>query len=307
MIRLKIPATSSNLGPGFDVLGLALRLYLNVTVRKSEGSRDLTYRGQGYEAVELNEKNLIWRSLACVAEHERKTLPGMKIDVDNEIPIARGLGSSGAAVIAGVLIANEVMSLQLTEKQELDYALKIESHPDNISAALLGGLVVCCVTEDRHCLNVKVPVSPQIKAVVVVPEFELPTAKARALLPDHFSREDVVFNLQRVALLAAALGNGQPELIAEAVRDRIHQPYRRELVPGLDECLNITGIAGLLGIYLSGAGPSVLALATDNFGQIGNQIRENFTRHSIRSDVMILDIDERGSVVTGEWDSGADS
>lgn len=298
MMRLRVPATTANLGPGFDVLGLALRLYLSVRVKKSSGARELIYHGRGAESMAVDETNLIWRAFTHVAQREQAQWPNLVIEAHNEIPIARGLGSSGAAVVAGVLIANEVCHLNVSRERLLDYALEIEPHPDNITAAMVGGLVACCVTDDGHSLYAKVPISPQIKAVVVVPDFELATAKARAVLPGHYSRADAVFNLQRVALLATALSDARPELIAEATRDRLHQPYRQDLIPGLQESLDLKNVAGLLGVSLSGAGPSVLALAVENFAEIGERIQANFDRHGIGSEVLVLDIEERGAEVT---------
>jgi homoserine kinase len=300
MITLRVPATTANLGPGFDVLGLALQLYLSVKAKKSPGARELIYRGRGAESVALDETNLIWQTFTHVARREQVEAPDLLIEIENEIPIARGLGSSGAAVVAGVLLANEMCGLNLSQGQLLDHALEIEPHPDNITAAMVGGLVACCVTDEGHSLYAKIPISPDIKAVVVVPDFELATTTARAVLPAHYSRADAVFNLQRVAVLAAALGRARPELIAEAMRDRFHQPYRKDLIPGLEESLELRNIPGLLGVSLSGAGPSVLALAVDNFAEIGNRLQEIFKRHGIGSEVLTLDIEARGAEVKRE-------
>jgi homoserine kinase len=300
-MKIRVPATTANLGPGFDVFGLALQLYLKVNARKSAGPLELTYRGRGDGSVALDETNLIWRTFTHVAEREQAQWPNLVIDIENDIPFGRGLGSSGAAVVAGVLMANEICQLNLSRERMLDYALEIEPHPDNITAALLGGLVACCVTDDSHMLHAKIPVSPQIKAVVVVPDFELATTQARAVLPAQYARADAVFNLQRVAMLAMALGGARRELVAEAMRDRLHQPYRTPLIPGLEESLELQDVPGLLGVSLSGAGPSVLALAVANFAHIGEKIQANFDRHGIRSEVLVLDIEEHGAEVIGNW------
>jgi homoserine kinase len=298
-MKIRVPATSANLGPGFDVLGLALQLYLNVTVRKSADGLKLTYRGRGAESVPVDETNLIWRTFTHVANRQPAQWPDLAIEIENDIPVGRGLGSSGAAVVAGVLMANEICGLNLSRERLLDYALEIEPHPDNITAAMMGGLVACCVTDEGRSFYTKLPMASPIKAVVVVPDFALATTKARAVLPSHYSRADAVFNLQRAVLLAAALGTAQPELIAEAMRDRLHQPYRQELIPGLEESLELKNIPGLLGVSLSGAGPSVLALAVQNFDEIGGRVQANFHRHGIGAEVLILDIDDHGAEVTG--------
>jgi homoserine kinase len=302
MITIRIPATTSNLGPGFDVFGMALSLYLTVKVEPSDGASQLIHKGQGAGSIPVDQTNLIRRALTHVAQRERCHPPNLFIEVNNEIPIARGLGSSGAAVVAGIMIADQVCHLKLSQEQMLADALELEGHPDNTTAALVGGLVACCVAENGQCLYARVPFSPQIRAVVVVPDFELSTAKARAVLPKSYSHEEAVFNLQRAAILAAALKDPQPALIAEAMRDRFHQPYRKELIPGLQESLDLRGIPGLLGVSLSGAGPSILALAVDNFREIGENIKSNFDRHGIRSEVLILDIEERGAEMAGNWE-----
>lgn len=294
-MRLNVPATTANLGPGFDVFGLALKLYLTVIVKESPGAPQLIYRGRDAMTIATDETNLLWRTIRHVAARAGVRLPELILDVHNDIPIGRGLGSSGAAVVAGVLIANTVGQLGLSRQQLLDVALEIEPHPDNITAAMFGGLVACCVTEEGQALHTKIPIAPQIKAVIVVPDFELATTKARSVLPPQYSRADVVFNLQRVAVLAATLSRAEPTLVAEAMRDRLHQPYRKVLIPGLQESLQVRDIAGLLGVSLSGAGPSVLALAHDNFAAIGECIQNNFRRCGIASEVLILDVEERGA------------
>jgi homoserine kinase len=300
MMIIRVPATSANLGPGFDVFGLALKLYLTVEVRLSDAGLQIIHKGEGAGSVPTDERNLIWCTVAYIVGQERRRLPHLTVEVNNNIPLARGLGSSAAAVVAGVLIADQVCGLNLSQDQQLTYALILEGHPDNITAALVGGLVACCVAEDGRCLYARVPVSAKIKAVLVVPEFELSTSKARAVLPKGYSREDAVFNLQRAAMMAAALKDAEPMLIGEAMRDRFHQPYRKDLIPGLQESLNLRGIPGLLGVSLSGAGPSILALAVDNFTEIGQHIQSNFARHSIQSKVMILDIEERGAEMSSK-------
>lgn len=297
MITIRVPATTANLGSGFDVFGLALKLYLTIRVRETSGPLSIIYRGRGVGEVPVDERNLIWRAYQWVIEREGKRGPHLIMEIENEIPLARGLGSSGAAIVAGVMAADAVCQLGLSDERLLAHALALEPHPDNITAALVGGFVACCVTDEGRTLYASLPISPDIKAIIVVPDFELPTREARAVLPDRYSREDAVFNLQRVALLATALQHPHPDLVAEAMRDRWHQPYRQALIPGLEEILQLTSMPGLLGVSLSGAGPSVLALAIDNFEQIGQNIQFQFSRHGIQSEVLILEIERRGAVI----------
>jgi homoserine kinase len=296
-MRIQVPATTANLGPGFDVLGLALSLYLTVDVEPTDGPSRITYAGQGEKAIPTDQTNLIWRTMAEMARSKEVNLPSFSMQIHNDIPLARGLGSSAAAIVAGVLIANQVCSLDLNEQQILSWASRLEGHPDNTTAAMMGGLMASCLAEDGRCFYTRAPISARIKAVVVVPEFELSTAEARRVLPASYSRADAVFNLQRAAMLAAALNEPQPALIAELMRDRFHQPYRAELIPGLQESLELRGVPGLLGISLSGAGPSILALALDHFEEIGQEIKTNFARHGIDSNVLVLEIEHRGGRV----------
>ncbi|KAJ8481478.1 hypothetical protein ONZ45_g15304 [Pleurotus djamor] len=286
---IRVPATSANIGPGFDVVGLSLSLFLTVTVTVPSPSGlenpaqsrayeppKITYTGEGADEVSLDVyKNLTTRvALYVLRCHNIRVFPsGVTIHCDNEIPFGRGLGSSGAAVIAGVHLGNEIGQLRLSTERLLDFALMVERHPDNVTAALVGGFVGSYLKElDREATEAaSVPLSEvlpeyppdagaewglhppkpplgighyvrfgwskEIKAVAIIPKFELSTAKAREVLPEQYSRKDLVFNLQRLAVLTTALGQSppDPDLIYEAMKDRVHQPYRKALIPGLPE------------------------------------------------------------------------
>lgn len=331
---IKVPASSANIGPGFDVLGIGLNLYLEVNVQidsslqKEGGELDkynckLTYEGQGAENVPLaSDANLVTNTALYVLRcHDIFEFPqGTHIHVKNPIPLGRGLGSSGAAIVAGVMIANGVADLGLSKTRLLDFCLMIERHPDNIAAAMLGGFVGSFLRElnegeiqpteipmtdvlpkasTSKITDSKPPVPPmnlgsyvqydwckQIKCVTIIPNFEVSTDNARAVLPSSYSRDDVVFNLQRLAVLTTALTRSPPDanLIYSAMQDKIHQPYRQALIPGLTEITtNLTPqtCPGLLGICLSGAGPTILALATENFDQIAESILSIFKKNDI--------------------------
>ncbi|RPD81615.1 homoserine kinase [Lentinus tigrinus ALCF2SS1-7] len=344
---IRVPATSANIGPGFDVVGLSLTLHLTVTVTLAPPSASdparpprISYSGEGADEVPLDAyKNLTTRvALYVLRCHGISKFPGnLTIHCANEIPFGRGLGSSGAAVIAGVLLGSELGQLNLSVERMLDFALMVERHPDNVTAALVGGFVGSYLRElDAAATEAaSVPLSevlpeyppdageewgmdpPQpplgighyvrfgwsqsIKALAIIPRFELSTAKARSVLPQEYSRKDLVFNLQRLAVLTTALARTppDPELIYEAMKDRVHQPYRKTLIPGLPEVTNnITPAThpGLLGICLSGAGPTILALATGGFEAIAEDARAIFQTHGIEVDWKILEI-AGGSVV----------
>ncbi|KAK4670210.1 Trihydroxynaphthalene reductase [Podospora pseudopauciseta] len=346
---IRSPCSSANIGPGFDVIGLALSMFLelHVTVDPPASSTEnyplnckITYEGEGEDEISLDpEVNLITRvALYVLRCHDQRAFPkNTHIHVKNPIPLGRGLGSSGTAVVAGVMLGKEVGGLHhLTMERLFDFILMIERHPDNVGASLFGGFVGTYLkpltpedtarveiplsevlpapqggvdTGDRppeppvgigH--HIKFPWAGEIKAVAIIPEFEVPTAKARQVLPAEYPRNDVTFNLQRIALLPVALGQSppDPELIYLAMQDKLHQPYRQTLIPGLTEIVESMTPAtqpGLLGVCLSGAGPTILALATSNFEGIASRIIKKFEENKITCSWKVLEPAEGTTVV----------
>ncbi|KAH0553076.1 hypothetical protein GP486_006733 [Trichoglossum hirsutum] len=355
-----------SISPGFDVIGLALSIWLelqvNVDTSKLQSDAPLncviTYEGEGAKEVSLvPDHNLITRTALYVLRcHDRWTFPvETAVHIINPIPLGRGLGSSGAAVVSGVMLANEVGNLGLSKARMLDYCLMIERHPDNVAAALYGGLVGTYLNEldpidtERKEIplsevlpepaggldtGLKPPEPPygighykkfkwatEIKAITIIPRFEVSTAKAREVLPTMYSRKDMVgsprftrkqleivtdqiqvFNMQRIALLTTALGESPPDadMIYQGMQDKVHQPYRRTLIPGLTEILQSMtpkSHPGLMGICLSGAGPTILALATHNIENIAGVILAKFKEEDIDCDWKVLRPAEDGAVV----------
>ena len=298
-IRVRVPASSANLGPGFDTLALALRLYLVCTLRRAKGRSKVLVSGVDTAAIPQDSSNLIFQTF-CREAGSVATEPGAEaseLKIENNIPLGRGLGSSAAAIVAGLSLANEWSKLGRSRDELIQRATEIEGHPDNVAAAVRGGLAASCQNEEGSVVSVNCPVAPGLEVVLVVPESRLATEKARAALPDKYSRKDAVFNVQRVALLIEAFRAGRKDLLAEAMRDRLHQPYRAPLVPGLREALNLTGVEGLLGVALSGAGPSVLALCDGNTRQIGESIAGCFRKQGIGAEARPLPIDLEGLAV----------
>lgn len=347
---IKVPCSSANIGPGFDVIGLALSMYLelHVTIDRSKTTSDyplncrITYEGQGEESGEISldpDRNLLTRvALYVLRCHDRRAFPvETHVHVKNPIPLGRGLGSSGAAVVAGVLLGKECGGLKDLDNDRLfDFCLMIERHPDNVGAALYGGFVGTYLKplapEDMARIeiplaevlpspaggvdtgarpphpplgighHIKFPWAKEIKAVAIIPDFEVATAKARAVLPAQYSRQDVTFNLQRIALLPVALGQSppDPDLINLAMQDKLHQPYRQTLIPGLTEIVESMTPStqpGLLGVCLSGAGPTILALATSNFEEIAESIISRFKKQNITCSWQLLEPAEGSHVV----------
>ncbi len=299
---IRVPASTANLGAGFDCIGLALKLYLTVSARivpEASVACRVRFSGEGSDgALPTNEENLIIRSMRFTAEREGLSLPPLELDVNNELPLARGLGSSATAIVAGITLASVVCDRELSAETVLRYAVEMEGHADNVAAAYLGGLVVSCVKPDGNVLAVKRSWPSELTVVVVSPEAFLRTAETRSVLPVNVPREAAVFNLQRVALFVAALEAGAYDLLWDAMQDRLHQTHRQALVPGLAEALATPPQPGLVGIALSGSGPSVVALARDRTGEIGEAIAENFRRRDVPAKVRVLEVDHEGCGVT---------
>ena len=296
-IRVQVPASSANLGPGFDALALALGLYLRCTLRPSAGGLRITASGTDAAAIPQDESNLVWRTfLKLVGEGAGNNF---QLEIANEIPLGRGLGSSAAAIMAGLALADSWSRSERGKQRLIEIATELEGHPDNVAAAALGGLVVSC-QDDGRVVAAKSGFPADWRVVLVVPDFQLATEAARAALPSQYARRDAVFNVQRVALLLAAVQNACPEVLGEAMRDRLHQPYRAPLIPGLAEVLSLENVPGMFGVALSGAGPSVVALCTPAAeATVGKRIVDCFGAKGIRAEAMPLQVDHNGVTVEG--------
>ncbi len=271
-VRVRVPASTANLGPGFDALGLALGLYNEIEVELASTGLALEVEGEGAEKLQLlGGRNLVARSVTETLTRLGVHARGIRVRMVNRIPLSRGLGSSSAAAMGGVAAAVALAGVTLAPEEMLDLALPFEGHPDNITPALLGGLTVSTVVDGKvRC--VQLPVPEGLQAIAVIPEFHLSTGKARKVLPHMVPRADAVFNVGRVALFLAAMQAGRLELLREAARDRLHQPYRAPLVPGMEEVLVEGERAGALACFLSGAGPTLLALTTEKANNIGERM-----------------------------------
>lgn len=259
MLNVSVPATSANLGPGFDCLGMALPLYNRFSVReRHDGQSMTTARGEGAEILDGTADNLVLRAARRLYEAAECPFPGWELGLDSEIPLARGLGSSASAVVGGLLAANALLSEPFSPAEILAHATALEGHPDNVAPALFGGLTVAMEIEGRVIARpLRAEALPGL--VVAVPAFELSTEASRKALPDVIRREDAVYNIARVTLLTTALASGELEWLADALGDRLHEPYRRALVPGMDAVCQAAQRAGAWGVTLSGAGPTLLA------------------------------------------------
>jgi len=292
-VHVRVPATSANLGPGFDALGLALALHNEVVAAEAEGVT-VKIEGEGADRLARDAGNVVARGVKLAYEAAGRPFTGCALECVNRIPTARGLGSSAAAWVGGLVAGNALMGSPLSREALLGLAARAEGHPDNVAAAIFGGLTVSCGTPEG-VTAVTLPVTKSLAWVVLVPEVTSATAEARALLPRSVPREDAVFNVQRVALLLAALQAALPAALSVALEDRLHQPYRLKLFPWMPEVATAARAAGALGCVLSGAGPSLLAVVAGDGGAVGRAMEEALNRAGVRGRACILDVDAAGA------------
>jgi homoserine kinase len=292
-VRVRVPATSANLGPGFDALGLALALYNEVTLEEADGVA-VTVEGEGVGRLDLGAKNVVARGVALAFETAGRPFRGARLRCVNRIPLSRGLGSSAAAWVGGLLAANVLLGEPLDRDALVAAAARAEGHPDNVAAAVLGGLTVSCVDGDR-VRAVSLPVPRDIAWVVLVPETESSTQEARAVLPESLPRADAIFNVQRVSLLLAALAAGRADLLDVAMQDRLHQPYRQRLFPWMEAVAAAGRGAGALGCVLSGAGPAMLAAVRGEGGAVARAMEGALRAAGVGGRALALAVDAAGA------------
>ncbi|EQB21317.1 Homoputative protein kinase [Dehalobacter sp. UNSWDHB] len=293
MFQVKVPATSANLGPGFDCMGLALRLYNYIQAEESE-KLEIILKGTYTSNIPADETNLLWKT-ACRLWQKIGFQPRfLKITLESHVPPARGLGSSST----GLIIANAVAGSPLNKLQLLEIASEIEGHPDNVSPALCGGITLTVMDENK-LIPRTLAKSPKFKAVVVIPDILVETEKARGILPASVSRTDVIFNASRVGLLVDAFVKEEYDLLAIATQDRIHQNQRASLIPGMPEALKSAVRAGAYGAALSGSGPTLIAFCPyGKEDQIAMTMKNVLQENGLSSAALTLDIDSEGAVLT---------
>jgi homoserine kinase len=266
-VSLRLPATSANLGPGFDTLALALQMFLQIEAEAAEGFR-LEATGRNADLCGRAENNLLIETYRNLLAEEARPFVPLRIRMRNEIPLGMGCGSSAAARLAAVALASHFGELRWTRERILAEACRLEGHPDNAAACWLGGFVASAQDGERvQAISFALP--PEWRAVLVMPDHPLATTESRAVLPDAYARRDVVANLQHVALLTAAFASGRADVIADAMHDWLHQPYRAKVCALLPNLLPLAGQDGVAGVALSGAGPAVLLLTTSETAAAG--------------------------------------
>lgn len=297
MIKVKVPATSANLGPGFDTLGLALDLYLTVEACAAEKTQCF-FTGEGQ--LQLNqtaEDNLILKAANRVFLEAGATLPGLKLKICNQIPIGKGLGSSAAAIVAGLLIGNQLLDNRYDECQLINLGAEIEGHADNIAPAMVGGLTVVMEHNNRVYYQ-RIDTPADLEVVIAVPDFELPTHSTRQILPEKVELHDAVANLQRTCFLMASFINDDFSRLNMAMDDIIFQPLRKRFIPGFEAVLSQARQAGANGAALSGAGPSVIAFTSSNHQPaVGEAMREAFNKNNVFCCIFSLKANKTGAEI----------
>ncbi|MEB3230457.1 MAG: homoserine kinase [Leptolyngbyaceae bacterium] len=296
-----VPATTANIGPGFDCLGLALKRHNRISVCLGErGAYPVTIQvlGIGADQIDTTPSNLAYQAFAHFYAHINQTPPPIQMVIEVNVPLARGLGSSATAIVGGLLAANALANSPLSQTDIINLAIAIEGHPDNVVPALLGGCCLTTTTPDQQWLTCDVPWHSSIIPVLAIPNFKLSTAEARKVLPDQYSRGDAIFNTAHLGLLVRALETGRADWLTAALQDRIHQPYRQSLIHHYEAVKQGAIAAGAYGLVISGAGPTVLALTSQAKAKtVEKALAEVWQSQGIETQAMALEVDQQGATV----------
>ena len=308
-ISVKVPATTANLGPGFDCLGMALPVYNTITIEETvlpgtgieinvmndnEAADELLM-----EHIPMDENSIIYKAVELLYNSIGQTPSELKITVQSQIPIARGLGSSASVIVGGLLAANELLGRPADEVALLSIATEVEGHPDNVTPAIVGGLVLSSQEEDGSILYRKLNWPEEWNITVCVPDYELSTEISRSVLPKEVPMEDAVFNAKRLGMFIQAVNTKDAELMKLALQDKLHQPYRMKLVPGLDKIIeNLKHEENVLGCVLSGAGPSIIVISQkNNLDKIKSIIKDTWEDMNVIVNIMTLPVENEGAQI----------
>ncbi len=311
LVKVRVPATSANLGPGFDTLGMALKMdnYVQITSLQNSEKKNFTDKIITEIRVKRKDKkievdpgsDLILKSLEKLAQYTGESLSNIKVTEELVSRPAQGLGSSAAAITGTILAANEFFQLNLSWQTLRLLACQVEGHPDNVIAAMEGGLTVSTFSSvDNFLFCEKIEPHEKFNAVIIIPEFTSNTKAQRSVVPECFDREDVIYNLSRTALLPIAFKEGREDKIGELMQDRLHQPYRCSNIPGWEEVIEAGYEAGALGIALSGAGPSIFALTKDKSRDVGKAMVDCWNKENVKAEYFVTSPDNRGSYIEEE-------
>jgi homoserine kinase len=296
---IRVPATTANLGPGFDCLGLALDLWNDVEVEAAGDELSITVEGEGAEKIPLDRSNTIFKAMQIFAKRHHKTLPdGIILHCRNRIPVGSGLGSSSAAIVSGILAASILLDIPQDSVDQLECAVGIEGHPDNVGPCLMGGLIAAILNGEKVIAR-KLEVA-SLNLMIVLPDYHFPTETARAALPKDLPRQDAIFNLGHLSLLTYAMGRGDLDLLAIAMQDKLHQPYRIPVIPGAVEAITAATQNGAAAVALSGAGPSLLIVLHSDAerAKVGQAVTNAFKDASLASRIFTPKIALSGASIS---------
>ena len=294
MIKIRIPATSANMGPGFDSLGIALNLYNYISVEEIESGLEIKILDETRRFLPEDERNLVYKCMCKVFDKCGYQPKGIRLILENNIPVTRGLGSSSAVIVGGLMAGNAIAGYPFDKETLLRMAAEIEGHSDNVTPAMLGGFTVNVFSKNK--LNyVKHNLNDDLCFVAIIPDFPLATKKSRSVLPHWIMHRDAVYNIGHCALLASSLITGNYENIRTAINDKIHQKYRRKLIPVMDELFRICYQYGALGVYLSGAGPTVVAIIKSSNKNFNAKVSHALSKKANNWHLSLLKIDNIGA------------
>ena len=309
-VSVKVPATSANIGPGFDCLGLALPIYNTITIEETVlpgtgieinmmSEEEHAIDEMIFDDIPRDENNIVYKAVEMLYNSIGQEPSELKINIQSQIPITRGLGSSAAVIVGGLMAANKLLGSPADEIALLSIATEVEGHPDNVAPAILGGFVLASQEDDGSIIYRKLNWPQEWDITVCVPDFELSTNIARSVLPEQVSIQDAVFNAKHLAMLIEAVNTADTKLMKTALQDRLHQPYREKLVPGMRDIMEaFKHEDGVLGCVLSGAGPSMLIISHKyDLDKIKSKVREIWEPQSIKVDIKTLKVEPNGAEI----------
>ena len=305
-VTVKVPATTANIGPGFDCLGLALPIYNEITVEETvmPGSGveiNIIQEIETYDTLSIpkDENNIVYKAIELLYNFIGQTASDMKITIKTNIPVTRGLGSSAAVIVGGLIAANELLGSPADEAVLLSIASEVEGHPDNVTPAMMGGFCVASLDEDGSVPYSKIDWPEDWKLTVLIPDYELDTKIARSILPEAISIPDAAFNIRKSSMLIDAVYRQDAELMKKCLKDKLHQPYRQELIKGFKELTELLeNKDDILGCVISGAGPTIMVISkNDGFEKVENEVKQIFADYNVDCDIRTLDIENEGSKV----------
>ncbi len=293
-VKVMVPATTANLGPGFDILGAALNLYNYIEIKPANEGRIVISGSEPGNELAVDKTNLVFKSAGRIFQELGTEMPELEINIEINIPLSRGLGSSSSAIVGGLVAANIFTGNKLSNEALLNIANDIEGHPDNVAPCLLGG-IIASLCKGKKVFTHKITTNLDLSFIVLIPDFQLSTEKARKVLPSEVPFHDAVFNASHLGFLINALISGNPEMLGISLDDRLHEQYRGKLIPGFEQVKKRAVASGAIGSVLSGAGPTILALAKENEIKIAEAMQNKWQEYGVNAAYKILKLDTLGT------------